>query len=356
MPKTIKNVFSTKLEYIYFYEAHYRAVTNKRHKDEVILFEMDLETNLSNLVESIKNGTYQIGKYREFIIYEPKKRIIKSLPYRDRIVHQWYVEEFIKPYFLPRFIKDTCACIENRGTHYAADMVQKYMRIMKRNIGDYYILKCDVKKYFYSIDKNILFEIMSRKISDQELLEFTKKIIFDGTGDVGIPIGNYTSQYFANIYLNELDHYVKEDLKIKYYVRYMDDFILLLRTKEEAKEVLEKISYFLREKLKLELNQKTRYYPNKMGCNFCGYVIYETHMLLRKRSKKHIKRQIKKWNRSYLEGNLNLHKAILEWNAWCNHASHANSYNLRIKMYDQILFKEFLKNPKTENKMLTKKG
>lgn len=345
MPKTIKNVFYDKLDYIYFYEAHKRAVTNKRHKDEVLLFEMDLETNLSNLVEAIRNDTYHIGKYREFVIYEPKKRIIKSLPYRDRVVHQWYVEEFIKPYFLPRFIKDTCACIENRGTHYAALTIQKYMRIMKRNYGSYYILKCDVRKYFYSIDKNILFEIMKRKISDEALVNFTKKLIFDGTGDIGIPIGNYTSQYFANIYLNEMDHYIKEVLQVKYYVRYMDDFILLVKTKEQAKILLAKIRIFLEEKLHLELNEKTRYYPSHFGCNFCGYVIYETHMLLRKRSKKNIKRKIKAWNRAYQEGNLHLHRTMLEWNAWCNHASHANSYRLRVKMYNQIAFKEYLKEP-----------
>lgn len=345
MPKTIKNIFLKKLDYIYFYEAHLRAVKNKRHKDEVILFEIDLETNLSNLVESIKNDTYRIGKYREFVIYEPKKRIIRSLPYKDRVVHQWYVEEFIKPYFLPRFISDTCACIENRGTHYAANKIQKYMRIMKRNNGNYYILKCDIKKYFYSIDKNILMNIMKKKISDEFLLNFTKKLIFDGTGDIGIPIGNYTSQYFANIYLNELDHYVKETLKIKYYVRYMDDFILLLKTKEEAKEILDKIKIFLENNLNLELNEKTKYYPNKLGCNFCGFVIYETHMMLRKRSKKHIKKKIKIWNKNYENGTLNLFHTRLEWNSWCNHASHASSYNLRCKMYDQIQFKKYLKKP-----------
>jgi hypothetical protein len=246
---------------------------------------------------------------------------------------------------MPRFISDTCACIENRGTHHAAEKIQKYMRIMKRNNGAYYILKCDVRKFFYNIDKNILFSIMKRKISDEKLLAFTQLLIFDGTSNVGIPIGNYTSQYFANIYLNELDHYVKEILQIKYYVRYMDDFILLLKTKEEAKAILTKLEKFLHEKLNLELNEKTRYYPSKMGCNFCGYVIYETHMMLRKRSKTTIKRKVKTWNKTYLEGKLNLFHARMEWNAWCNHAKHASSYTLRCKMYDQILFKEYLKNP-----------
>jgi len=189
---------------------------------------------------------------------------------------------------------------------------------------------------------------MKRKISDHKLLAFTEKLIFDGTGEIGIPIGNYTSQYFANIYLNELDHFIKEKLQIRFYIRYMDDFVLLLKTKEEAKKVLEKIEQYLNERLKLELNQKTRYYPNKMGCNFCGYVIYETHMLLRKRSKKVILKKIKNWNKAYIEGNLNLHKVRLEWNAWNNHASHASSFNLRNKMYNKIMFSDYLKDPKQE--------
>ncbi len=142
------------------------------------------------------------------------------------------------------------------------------MRIMKRKYGSYYILKCDIKKYFYNINKDILFSILKRSMSDKELLNFTL-VLLNSEDKVGIPIGNYTSQYFANIYLNELDHYVKETLRISYYVRYMDDFILLLDTKKECISILKKIQFFLENKLELKLNDKSRYYPNKMGVNFC---------------------------------------------------------------------------------------
>ena len=179
MPKTIKNVFDEKLTYVKLVEAHQRASKNKRNHREVILFEMDLESNIANLLHKIKNGTYHMGKYHEFYVYEPKQRLIKSLPYVDRVVHQWYVEEFIKPYMAPRFISKSFACIEDRGAHKAVDYLQKYMRIMKRNYGNYYILKCDIKKYFYSIDREILFSILSRYISDKKLLEFTKLLLFD---------------------------------------------------------------------------------------------------------------------------------------------------------------------------------
>ena len=248
MSKTIKNCFDEKLTFEKLLEAHVRAREGKRSKKEVILFEMDLETNIIRILDEIKENRYRFGEYREFRVYEPKERIIKSLPYRDRVVHQWYVEEFIKPYFFPRFIRDTYACLDERGTHKAVERVQDKMRKMKRRCGKYYVLKCDVRKYFYSIDKKILMNILKDRIADKKLLQFSELILNDGQ-DIGIPIGNFTSQYFANIYLNELDHYVKEELRVKHYIRYMDDFILMVPTKEEAKELLGKIRIYLQEHL-----------------------------------------------------------------------------------------------------------
>ena len=156
MSKTIKYCFDDKLTYINLYNAYYRICKNKRNKDYILEYEIDLETNLTNLLNDLKDNKYKPGKYREFIIYEPKERIIKALPFKDRIVHQWYIQEFIKPYILKRFIIDTYSCIDNRGTHKAVDKLQKYMRIMNRNNSDYYVLKCDIKKFFYSIKRNIL--------------------------------------------------------------------------------------------------------------------------------------------------------------------------------------------------------
>ena len=258
MPKTIKNVFFQNLTFIKLYDAHIRASFNKKNRRDVIAFEMDLETNLMNLFHQIKNGDYCHGEYHTFVIHEPKERLIQSLPYQDRIVHQWYVEEFIIPYFVPKFIVDTHACIRGRGTHKAVDKLQYYMRLMKRKYGSYYVLKCDIHKYFYSINRDVLFSILKKSISDKDLLKFTYGLIFDGNGDVGIPIGNYTSQYFANIYLNELDHYMKEILHIPYYVRYMDDFVLLVRTKEEARKYMKLIEKYLRKKRMLQsLNFET---------------------------------------------------------------------------------------------------
>ena len=342
MSKTIKKCFYQKLVFEKLLEAHYRASKNKRNKKEVIQYEMDLENNIINLMDNIKNKKYHIGKYREFKVYEPKERIIKSLPYRDRIVHQWYIEEFIKPYYMKRFIKDSYACIENKGTHKAVKTLQKYMRIMKRKYGSYYILKCDIKKYFYNINKDILFSILKRNMNDKELLNFTL-ILINSEDKVGIPIGNYTSQYFANIYLNELDHYVKENLKVKYYIRYMDDFIMLIENKERARDIYHSIEYFLIKNLKLELNKKSKYYSNKLGCDFCGYIVYETHIKLRKRFKNKSKRKINKWNKLYLENELNIHDIQIRWNTMLAHASHANSYNFIISLQNKVYFLKYLR-------------
>lgn len=154
----------------------------------------------------------------------------------------------------------------------------------------------------------------------------------------GIPIGNYTSQFFANIYLNELDQYIKRDLKIKYYVRYMDDFILLLDTKQDCIILKEKIEQFLLHYLHLELNSKSRYYPASMGVNFCGYRIFPTHRLLRSSSKTKIKKKIKKWNKQYAKNTIEFHTVLQSLNSWLAHSSHCDSYKLQKKILNSCNF------------------
>ena len=192
MCKKIKNWFFEKLTFEKLLEAHYRAKQHKTYKGEVIKYELNLENNLTNLLHQLANGTYRLGKYFTFKIYEPKERYIQALPYKDRIVHQWYVEEFIKPFIIPKFINTTFACLTDRGTHKAVEEVQRQMRIFQRNNGDFWILKCDIKKFFYSINPCILFNIMKKYIQDSKLLALTQILIFNGPINLtqcGIPIG-----------------------------------------------------------------------------------------------------------------------------------------------------------------------
>lgn len=342
MSKAVNNIFYEKLKFKNMFSAYERAAKGKRDCKEIINYELDLANNLLKTLKDLYYNKYRVGKYREFQIFEPKKRIIQSLPFADRVVQQWYVEEFIKPIFVPKFIVDTYACINDRGVHGGVKKLNRYMYNYSKVNKDFYILKCDISKFFYSINKKKLYQIISRKIKDKYFLNLTKLLICHDNSPVGIPIGNYTSQYFANIYLNELDHFVKEKLKVKYYVRYMDDFILLLENKEEAKRILNEITVFLENNLMLKLNKKTNYFKAKQGVLFCGYKVYQTHILLKKDNKKKIRKKVETWNKLYEKNQLDFKATSMKLNSWIGHASNCDSYYLIKKIKDECkwLYKE----------------
>lgn len=231
--KSLRSGFEEALTFEKFLLAYQRAHLAKSARPEVIIFDRRAYLNVYKIYESVRDGRYVPSHYRQFEIIDPKPRTIYSLPFTDRIVHQWMVEEFIKPFYMPRFISDSYACVPERGTHEAVDRVVAFMKQMYQKHGDdYYIVKMDISKFFYSIDRDVLFGILARQIADQRLLCLIRKVIysFDLT-EKGIPIGNYTSQYFANIYMNELDQFVKHKLKVRRYVRYMDDFVCFVEDK-----------------------------------------------------------------------------------------------------------------------------
>ena len=253
--------------------------------------------------------------------------------YKDRVVHQWYVEKFIKPYFVPQFISTSYAGIEGRGMHKASKDVQKAMRSAKSKWKNYYILKMDVTKYFQNIDKRILWEILKRKMKDNKLLWLTREILLSTEGMVGLPLGNYTSQMFANIYLNELDQYVKHILKCKYYYRYMDDIVIMCENKKIAKDILNNITKFLKDNLKLTLNSKTRIFKDIQGVNFCGYKINEKRLKIRHTSKCRMKRKLKRYTEQLKEGKITLPEIQRSIAGWLGYVKHADSYNLRKSMF-----------------------
>ena len=294
MPKTMRNEFDKKLSYENILKAHKLSRKGKGYREEVILFNLKQEEYAMWLYENLSNMTYKHGGYTTFYIYEPKMRKIEKSRYIDRIVHRWVVDNFLIPYFVPTFINTTYACLKDRGMHKACLDLQFAMKHCKRKWDNYYILKMDVRKYFQNIGKGILYNVLKKKINDKKLLWLLKEIIYSNEGEKGLPIGNYTSQMFANIYLNEMDQYIKHQLHCKYVFRYMDDAVILLKTKEEAKDALEKITIFLRDKLELELNSKTQIFKNTQGVNFCGYKINEYRIKIRDKGKKKLKKKIKK--------------------------------------------------------------
>lgn len=333
MPKTIRNQFNKYLTYEKLMEAHIKSKKGKGYRKEIILFNLKQEEYIMWLYEQLKNKTYQHGGYTEFYVTEPKLRKIEKSRYIDRIVHRWVVDNFLEPAFVPQFIPSSFACLKNKGMHRAAIYVQEKMKHCKRIWEQYYILKMDVAKYFDNINKNILLEILERKIKDRDLLWLIKQILFAQKREKGIEIGNYTSQMFANIYLNEVDQYIKHQLKIKYYCRYLDDSIIIVRTKQEAKEALEKIKIFLKERLELELNKKTQIFKNKQGVNFCGYKINEYRMKLRDKGKRKLKKKVKHLKKEIKIGKITSKEAKKYLSGHMGYIKYANVNNLLEKLF-----------------------
>lgn len=333
MPKTIRNKYDEKLTYENLMNAHIKSRKNKSTKKDIILFNLKQEEYIKYLYEQLKNQTYKHGGYYTFYVYEPKLRKIQKSKYIDRIVHRWVVDNFLYEAFIPQFLKTSYACIQDRGMHKACIDVQKAIKHCKNIWNEYYILKMDVKKYFQSINKVKLLEIISKKIKDKKVMWLLREIVFSVKDEVGIEIGNYTSQIFANIYLNELDKYIKHKLKIKYYYRYMDDSVIFVRTKEEATYTLRKIKEVLKNELYLELNQKTQVFKSKQGVNFCGYKINEYRIKIRDKGKKKLKKKIKNLKIKIKNGELTSKEAQKYICGHLGYIKYANVYNLCNKIF-----------------------
>ena len=333
MPKTLRNKYYENLTFEKLMEAHKKARRGKGLRDEIIKFNLKQEEYIYYLLEVLKNKTYKHGGYQVFYVTEPKLRKIEKSRYIDRAVHRWLVDNFLEPYFVPSFINTSYACIKGRGMHKACLDVQKAMRSCKNKWGTYYILKMDVSKYFENIDKRILISILEKKILDKNVMWLIKEILYSQEKEVGLEIGNYTSQLFANIYLNEVDQYVKKELGVKYYFRYMDDSVLMVSSKEEAKYYLEKIKNFLFLKLGLCLNKKTQIFKSKQGINFCGYKINENRLKLRDKGKRKLKKKVKKLKSLIKEGKISSVEAKRFLSGHMGYIKIADTWSLENKLF-----------------------
>lgn len=307
---------------------------SRKFRKDAILFSIVEDVNLVKLWKELKTGRYRVGEYIRFKVYEPKERLVSAPRIRDKIV-QFATHTVIKDVYANVFINDSYACLEDRGTHRAVDKVQKYMRIAEREWGGGWIVKFDISKFFYTIDREILKQILRKKIACKKTLWLLDQIIDSSPeGEFGIPLGNVTSQDFANIYLNELDQFVKRYCAIRYYVRYMDDAIAIVKTKEEAQELKKKMIWFVREKLNLRENpKKTQIFPISQGVNAYGFKIWTTHRKVRDQSKRAMKRRIKAMDIKLKAGELTEKEVLQAVNAWLGHARHSNSYNLMKKIF-----------------------
>lgn len=284
------------------------------------------EENIISLHKMLKNKSYKTSKYKTFKIYEPKEREIFQLPYfPDRIVHH-AIMNILEPIWRSVFTANTYSCIKGRGIHATMIDVKEALKDVDNTT---YCLKIDIRKYYPSINHEILKEILRRKIKCKDTLNLLYEIIDSAPG---VPIGNYLSQYFANIYLAYFDHWIKEELKVKYYFRYADDMVFLHSDKIFLHNLLKKLEDYLELNLKLRLKYNYQLFPiDKRGLDFIGFVFFHTHTKIRKGIKINFIRRVNKikdWRLSLIE----FRKQLCGWLGW---VKYSNSRNL-IKKYIKV--------------------
>lgn len=301
----------------------------KRNRKDVQIFERFLEDNLFELHQELKAKNYKHASYTAFNIYDPKFRHIHKAQVADRIVHHAIVS-VIEPIFDKTFIYDSYSCRKDKGTHKA---VKRLFYFVKKVSGNYtekcFALKLDIRKFFENVNHEILLNLISKKIQDDNLLSLIKNILISFSKENGVPIGNLTSQLFANIYLNELDQFVKHNLKIRYYIRYSDDFIILSRDIGNLKKLLVDIEMFLKEKLKLSLHSKKiiiRKY--NQGVDFLGYIVLPHYILPRTKTKRRIFKKLKE-----KIGMENFNQSLA---SYLGYLKHANSFRTTQQIKNQV--------------------
>lgn len=325
-----------------------QAQKGKRFRDNVLEFNYHLETELIRLQKQLTDKTYQPGAYRTFHLINPKSRLISAAPYRDRVVHHALCN-IIVPIFERTFIADSYANRLGFGTHRALRKFTTFARNSR------YVLQCDIKKYFPSIDHIILKELIRRKIKCHDTLWLIETIIdnsneqetvidyFPGddlltpvTRRKGLPIGNLTSQFFANIYLNGFDHFIKEQLKISKYVRYVDDFALFSDNRELLAEARLAIEEYLA-KLRLKIHPiKSQLFETQIGASFLGFRIFANIIRVKNNNLHHARRRLKRLQTDYLQGKIELEKVNQSLQSWFAHLEHGDTWQLRQQIFTSL--------------------
>jgi len=296
----------------------------KKNKPDVQEFSLKLMDNILSLNRDLSQGKYRHGGYESFIIHDPKQRHIHKAEVRDRMVHH-AIYRILYPIFDESFIHDSYSCRNDKGTHKAVRRLESFYRRVSRNYTHpCFALKCDIKKFFFSVDHEILLGLIEKKIKDTDVLSLIDEIIqsFSKEEGKGIPIGNLTSQLFANIYLHELDMFVKHELKVRYYIRYCDDFVILSDDILYLENVCAEIKKFVEIELKLSFHKdKITIRKLKQGIDFLGYVVLPHHTVLRTKTKKRMLQRVN-------ENNVSSYLGILK---------HCDGYRLEEKVKDLVV-------------------
>lgn len=331
-------------------QAAEQACRGKRFRPGVVAFHFHLETALCRLLHELESGTYAPGPYRQFVIHEPKRRVISAAPYRDRVVHHALVN-VLEPIFERTFITDSFACRRGKGTHAAVRRCRDFARRFP------YVFKADIRKFFPSVDHAIAKRLVARKIKDGRVLDLLGRIVDSSSGQEpvidwypgddlfaplqrprGIPIGNQTSQFLANVYLDPLDHFVKEKLSARGYVRYVDDFLVFGADKKELARFREAITTFLLG-LRLRLHpRKNVIFPVGAGIRFVGYRVFPTHVLLPKDNVRRFRRRARRMQADYARGRIDAADVKIRLMSWLGHARQADTHRLREALLATLFF------------------
>ncbi len=350
--KTYRNFYHQIYDFENLYRAYRAARRAKRDRAEVAQFVARVEDHLFRLQAELRAGIYQPGDYRHFYIAEPKRRKISAAPFRDRVVHHALVN-VIEPIFERTFIHDSYACRVGKGTHRALDRCTAFVRRYR------FVLQCDIAKFFPTIDHAILLDILSRKIVDPDVLALCERIVQSGTGVLdsereirwfpgddmfaplrpqGLPIGNLTSQFWANVFLNELDQFIKRDLKCRAYLRYADDFLLFHDDKATLQGWLAAVRAFAAHRLRLHLHDtKCQVFPPRSGVPFLGFHHFGSHRRLKRPVVVRFRRRLRALHQEYAAGRVSLEHVGTSVQSWCAHAAHGDTYRLRNQILRQTI-------------------
>ncbi len=335
--KTHKNLYSYLCSMGNLTLAWRNARKGKTSTPAVIEFEKDLERNLLNLHNELVSKDYQPKPLTTFVLRDPKTRIISKSDFRDRVIHHALIL-VIEHIFEKAFIYDSCANQIGKGNLFALKRLRTYWQKDTLNYTrGAFCLKADIKHYFDEVNHETLIYIIKHKIADEKVIWLIRQILNNISNNhpgKGMPLGNLTSQFFANVYLNELDYFVKHELKAKFYIRYVDDFVILHHSKKQLESWKGQIDNFLGEKLMLELHpNKSRIVPLSRGIDFVGFRNFSKHQLLRKRN---IRSMLNKVN-DYIQGNQTFGSIFDSYKGWKAYARLANSYKLQNKIKISII-------------------
>lgn len=292
-------------------------VRGKRKKQDVQEFQYHLMDNIFVLHSELRNGIYKHGGYYAFKISDPKPRDIHKALVRDRLLHHAIYRQ-LYPFFDKKFIADSYSCRDNKGTHRAMNRFRSFgYKVSRNNTRTCWVLKCDIRKFFASIDQSILLQIVSKHITDKSVVTLIQNVV--SSFPKGLPLGNLTSQLLVNVYMNEFDQFCKHTLKAKYYIRYADDFVFISEDKKSLEALLPRVAEFLGEKLALNLHpDKVCIKTLSSGVDFLGWVHFPTHRVLRTSTKKRMLRNLAEERK---EARVQSYRGLL---------SHGNAYRLSI--------------------------